>query len=128
MSAGAYKRALAEARALPPSPLLEGRTFRSPETPEVRGTVDFSYSSSDRNSYSANASAAVYSLAIDPINANVVYTGSFAGLAKTTDGGATWRYLSDSWNSQSISAIAVNPVASNDVYVGTGREDRLWIL
>jgi photosystem II stability/assembly factor-like uncharacterized protein len=74
------------------------------------------------NSYSANASAAVYSLAIDPINANVVYTGSPAGLAKTTDGGGTWRYLSDRWESQSVSAIAINPAASNEVYVGTGRE------
>ena len=34
----------------------------------------------------------------------------------------TWRYLSDSWDSQSVSAIAINPAASNDVYVGTGRE------
>jgi photosystem II stability/assembly factor-like uncharacterized protein len=75
------------------------------------------------NSYSANASAAVYSLAIDPINANIVYSGSFGGLAKTTDGGGTWRFVSDSWESQSVSAIAVNPAASNDIYVGTGRDD-----
>ena len=34
VSASAYKRALAEARALPPSPLLEGRMFGSLETPE----------------------------------------------------------------------------------------------
>jgi photosystem II stability/assembly factor-like uncharacterized protein len=75
------------------------------------------------NSYSANASAAVYSLAIDPINASIVYTGSFGGLAKTTDGGGTWQFLSDSWESQSVSAIAINPAVSNDVYVGTGRDD-----
>jgi photosystem II stability/assembly factor-like uncharacterized protein len=61
-------------------------------------------------------------LAIDPINANIVYTGSFGGLAKTTDGGVTWRYLSDAWTSQSVSSIAVSPNASNVVYVGTGRE------
>ena len=36
VSASAYKRALAEARALPPSPLLEGQMFRSPETPGAR--------------------------------------------------------------------------------------------
>src|SRR5215472_9110947 len=75
------------------------------------------------NSYSANASAAVYSLAVDPINANIVYTGSFGGLAKTTDGGGSWQFLSDSWESQSVSAIGINPAASNDVYVGTGRDD-----
>lgn len=122
VSAAAYKTALAEARALPASPLLEGRTFRSPEAPETMTPWTSPIAPPIRNSYSANASAAVYSLAIDPINANVAYTGSFGGLAKTTDGGATWRYLSDSWNSQSISAIAINPSASNDVYVGTGRE------
>jgi photosystem II stability/assembly factor-like uncharacterized protein len=64
----------------------------------------------------------IHSLAIDPINANIVYTGSFGGLAKTTDGGATWRYLSDAWTSQSVSSIAVSPNASNVVYVGTGRD------
>jgi photosystem II stability/assembly factor-like uncharacterized protein len=122
VSASAYKRALAAARALPPSPLLENQTFRSPETPGTVAPWNSPIAPPILNSYSANASGAVYSLAVDPINANVVYTGSPAGLAKTTDGGGTWRYLSDSWNSQSVSAIAVNPGASNDVYVGTGRE------
>jgi len=123
VSASAYKRALAEARALPPSPLLGGRTFRSVETPESVPPWTSPVAPPILNSYSANASAAVYSLAIDPINANTVYTGSFGGLAKTTDGGLTWRFLSDSWESQSVSAIAINPGASNDVYVGTGRDD-----
>ena len=122
VSASAYKRALAEARALPPSPLLEGQMFRSPETPGARPAWTSPVPPPLLNSYSANASAAVYSLAVDPINPNVVYTGNFGGLTKTTDGGGTWRYLSDSWNSQSISAIAINPGASNDLYVGTGRE------
>jgi photosystem II stability/assembly factor-like uncharacterized protein len=122
ISADAYKRALAEARALPRSPLLGVGAFKSPETPEAVAPWTFPVAPPIRNSYSANASAAVYSLAIDPINGDIVYTGSFGGLGKTTDGGSTWRYLSDSWNSQSISAIAINPGASNDIYVGTGRE------
>ena len=29
-------------------------------------------------------------MAVDPFNANIVYTGSFGGLAKTIDGGFTW--------------------------------------
>ena len=122
LSAREYKHALAEARALPRSALLEGRVFESLETPELMPSWSSPIEPPILNSYGGNASAAVYSLAIDPINANVVYTGSFGGLAKTTDGGTTWRYLSDSWNSQSVSAIAINPGASNDVYVGTGRE------
>jgi photosystem II stability/assembly factor-like uncharacterized protein len=123
VSPGAYKRALTEARALPRSPLLGGGTFRSAETPNAVAPWNPPIAPPIRNSYSANASAAVYSVAIDPINANVVYTGSFGGVAKTTDGGLTWRFVSDSWDSQSVSAIAISPSASNDVYVGTGRDD-----
>src|SRR5262249_50369178 len=122
ISASAYKHALGEARALPRSPLLEGHLFTSPEIPGAAALWTSPIAPPILNSYSASASAAGYSLAVDPVNVNIVYTGSFYGLAKTTDGGATWRYLSDSWDSQSVSAIALNPADSNDVYVGTGRE------
>jgi len=123
VSPSAYTAALAAARTLPPSPLLQGGKFVSPEAPEVTSPWTSPIAPPMQNSYGGNASARVHALAVDPINANVVYTGSFGGLAKTTDGGATWRYLSDAWASQSVSAIAVNPTASNDVYVGTGRDD-----
>ena len=123
VSPSAYTSALAAARALPPSPLLQGRRFVSPETLEVVAPWTSPIAPPIRNSYGGNASARIHTLAIDPINANVVYTGSFGGLAKTTDGGVTWRYLSDAWASQSISSIAVSPSASNIVYVGTGRDD-----
>ena len=120
VSPGAYMAALDEARALPPSRLLQGQRFVSPEALEVTAAWSSPIAPPIQNSYGGNASARVQTLAIDPINANVVYTGSFGGLAKTTDGGVTWRYLSDAWASQSISAIVVDPNASNDVYVGTG--------
>ena len=107
VSAAAYKRALAEARALPPSPLLGGQMFRSPQTPGAVAPWTSPIAPPIMNSYSANASAAVYSLAIDPINANIVYTGNPAGLAKTTDGGGTWRYLSDS-GSHRVSARSLS--------------------
>jgi photosystem II stability/assembly factor-like uncharacterized protein len=123
VSPSAYTSALAAAHALPPSPLLQGRRFVSPETLEVVAPWSSPIAPPIRNSYGGNASARIHTLAIDPINANVVYTGSFGGLAKTTDGGVTWRYLSDAWASQSISSIAVSPNASNIVYVGTGRSD-----
>jgi photosystem II stability/assembly factor-like uncharacterized protein len=121
VSPGAYISALEAARALPPSPLLQGRKFMSPETLEIMAPWISPIAPPIQNSYGGNASAMVQALAIDPLNANVIYTGSFGGLAKTTDGGGTWRYLSDTWTSQSVSAIAVNPNA-NVVYVGTGRD------
>jgi len=123
VSPSAYTSALEAARALPPSPLLQGRKFMSPETLEAVPPWTFPIAPPIQHSYGGNASARVQTLAIDPINANVVYTGSFGGLAKTTDGGLTWRYLSDAWSSQSVTAVTVNPNASTDVYVGTGRDD-----
>jgi photosystem II stability/assembly factor-like uncharacterized protein len=122
VSPRAYAAALDAARALPLSPLLQGRRFVSPEALQATPAWTSPILPPIQNSYGGNASAIVHTLAIDPINANVVYTGSFGGLAKTTDGGVTWRYLSDAWASQSVSAIAVNPTASNDVYVGTGKD------
>jgi photosystem II stability/assembly factor-like uncharacterized protein len=127
VSPSAYASALVAARALPPSPLLQGRKFISPETLEVVPPWIFPISPPIQHSYGGNASARVHTLAIDPINANVVYTGSVGGLAKTTDGGGTWRYLSDSWASQSVSSIAVNPNVSNHVYVGTGADPHFGV-
>jgi len=117
-----YARAVATARALPPSPLLQGRRFISPETLEVVPPWTSPIPPPIRNSYGGNASARVHTLAINPGNANVAYTGSLGGLAKTTDGGIMWRYLSDAWASQSVSAIAVYPNSSNIIYVGTGND------
>jgi photosystem II stability/assembly factor-like uncharacterized protein len=117
-----YASALAAASALPPSPLLQGHKFTSPETLEVAAPWTFPISPPIQNSYGGNASATIHTLAIDPTNANIVYTGSFGGLAKTIDGGGTWRYLSDAWTSQSVSSIGIDPNTPNIVYVGTGRE------
>ena len=111
------------ARVLPPSPLLQNESFRSPDAPEVSRLWTLAIAPPIEHSYGGNAGAMVQTLAVDPFNANIVYTGSFGGLAKTTDGGFTWQYLSDAWTSQSVSAIAVDPNASRIVYAGTGRED-----
>jgi photosystem II stability/assembly factor-like uncharacterized protein len=123
VSPSAYMAGLAVARALPPSPLMENRRFTSVETPEIERWWTLPMIYPIEHSYGGNAGAMVHTLAVDPFNANIVYTGGFGGLAKTTDGGFTWQYLSDAWISQSVSAIVVDPNASNIVYVGTGRED-----
>jgi photosystem II stability/assembly factor-like uncharacterized protein len=127
VSPSAYASALVAARALPLSPLLQGQKFAAPETLEVVPPWIFPISPPIQHSYGGNASARVNALAIDPFNANVLYTGSSGGLAKTTDGGVTWRYLSDAWASQSISSIAVNPNSYNYVYVGTGLDPHFGV-
>ncbi|HEV8419548.1 MAG TPA: hypothetical protein VGQ43_12490 [Candidatus Udaeobacter sp.] len=123
VSPRAYERGRAMARVLPPSPLLRNESFRSLDTPKVSQSWTLPIAPPIEHSYGGNAGAMVHALAIDPFNASIVYTGSFGGLAKTTDAGFTWQYLSDAWTSQSVSAIAVDPNASRIVYAGTGRED-----
>src|ERR1043166_1002902 len=123
VSADSYMAGLAAARILPPSPLMENQRFTSSETPETDRWWTLPEIYPIQHSYGGNAGAMVYTLAIDPFNPSIVYTGSFGGLARTIDGGFTWQYLSDAWISQSVSAIAIDPNASNIVYAGTGRED-----
>jgi len=123
VSPAAYEAGRAMARILPPSPLLQNESFRSREAPEISRLWTLPIAPPIEHSYGGNAGAMVHTLAVDPFNANIVYTGGFGGLAKTTDGGFTWQYLSDAWTSQSVSAIAVDPNASRIVYAGTGRED-----
>ena len=123
VSSAAYEAGRAMARVLPPSPLLRNESFRSRGAREVSELWTLPIAPPIEQSYGGNAGARVHALAIDPFNASVVYTGGFGGLAKTTDGGFTWQYLSDAWTSQSVSAIAVDPNASRIVYAGTGRDD-----
>ena len=123
VSPSAYMAGLSVARLLPRSPLMENQRFASAETPESERWWTLPGIYPIEHSYGGNAGAMVHTLAVDPFNPSIVYTGSFGGLAKTTDGGFTWQYLSDAWISQSVSAIAVDPNASNNVYAGTGRED-----
>src|SRR4051812_21917267 len=107
VSPAAYDAGRAMARVLPRSPLLRNESFRSTGAPEVSQLWTLPIAPPIEHSYGGNAGARVHTLAVDPFNANIVYTGGFGGLAKTTDGGFTWQYLSDAWTSQSVSAIAV---------------------
>ena len=69
-------------------------------------------------------SGRVMALAAHRTDPNTVYLGSDTGGAwKTTDSGQTWRYISTSFATNTIGAIAVDPVDANTVYVATGN----WI-
>jgi hypothetical protein len=61
------------------------------------------------------SSGYVNSFAIDPANPNVMYVGTYYGVFKTTDGGASWKNSS----LPPTHAIAVDPVNPNNVYAGT---------
>ena len=136
VSSDAFARALRAAHALPPSPLLHAERF-------VPAGWTFGQLSPIDNAYghgggsicllpfptpsACGASARIAAIAVDPrtgSNGDIVYVGSEGGLAKSTNGGQNWTYLSDlpfnSFLSQSIRCIAIDPVAPDIVYVGTG--------
>jgi photosystem II stability/assembly factor-like uncharacterized protein len=129
LSPADYASASAAARALPPSPLLQGRKFISPQAPSTGASWGSRIPPPIRGSYTRDASTRVEALGIDPTNHNVVYTGSFGGLAKSTDAGVTWQYLSDTWDSEVVSAIAVgfNARTHNYIYAGTGTDPHLGV-
>jgi photosystem II stability/assembly factor-like uncharacterized protein len=70
--------------------------------------------------YRGGRSAAVEGIAAQP---NVYYFGSVGGgVWKTTDGGETWKPVSDGFFGGSIGAVAVSEWDPNVVYAGTGEK------
>src|SRR5262249_18302262 len=54
-------------------------------------------------------SGSVQAIAVDPTDSKVMYVGATnGGLWKTTDGGLSWKPLSDQFRSLSISTIAID--------------------
>lgn len=59
-------------------------------------------------------------LAVDPMNFEIVYAGGWGNVFKSTDGGGTWHDVtSEPWNR--VSALAVDPAHPRVVYAGTNR-------
>jgi hypothetical protein len=68
-----------------------------------------------------NIAGRARSIAIDPTNSNIIYSGSVSGgVWKSTDAGANWAPTNDAASSLVISCIAVDPTNSNIIYAGTG--------
>lgn len=66
-----------------------------------------------------NASVKINAIAVST-GGDTVLLGSFGGIAKSTDGGVNWRYVSDGLPSQSIFSLAMDSTAPNIIYAGTG--------
>ncbi len=78
------------------------------------------------NSGFPTTSGRVTAVAVDPSDpmGNTVYIGGAAGgVWKTTDGGTTWKSLTDSQPSLAIGSIAIDPNNHLTIYVGTGEDD-----
>jgi photosystem II stability/assembly factor-like uncharacterized protein len=65
----------------------------------------------------------IYAFDIAPSNANVMYAApETGGLFKTINKGLNWFSVSDSSNFGAVTAVAIDPVNSNIVYIGTDDE------
>ena len=70
---------------------------------------------------STPVSGRTVSIAVHPTNPNIAYVGTAqGGLYRTTDGGNTWKAMTDSAQSLAIGAVAIAPSQPTTVYVGTG--------
>jgi photosystem II stability/assembly factor-like uncharacterized protein len=77
--------------------------------------------SSWQNLGPTNFAGRVSAVAVDPTNTAVIYRGTAGGgVWKTTNGGTTWKPLTDDLGNLSIGAVAVAPSKPQTVYVGTG--------
>jgi hypothetical protein len=69
-------------------------------------------------------SGRVTALAVVPGDSSIAYLGAAdGGVWKTTNGGASWTPLTDTQASLATGSIAIDPVNTEIIYVGTGEED-----
>lgn len=81
------------------------------------------YSPNASNSF-ANGTGRFDRIAFHPTDASTFYIGApFGGLWKTTDGGETWKCLTDTIPSIGVSGIVVSYNNANTVYILTGQGD-----
>ncbi len=66
----------------------------------------------------------VVCMAIDPIQSNIVYAGSWgAGVFKSTDGGGSWSPTNNGLGNLYINSMAIDPTNPSILYLGTYRDE-----
>ena len=69
----------------------------------------------------SNIGARINTIAVNPDNENIIYTGfAGGGIFKTTDDGVTWSPIFDNNSYLAIGDITLDPSNPSTVYVGTG--------
>jgi photosystem II stability/assembly factor-like uncharacterized protein len=66
----------------------------------------------------ASLALGVNTLAVDPVDSNIVYAGTTKGLFKTTDQAASWVRIGESLPDQFISSLLIHPTQHDILYVG----------
>jgi len=78
--------------------------------------------SSINEGFPANAPIYIASLAIDPGNPDIIYTGTINGVYKSINGGATWSFASNgmpSSNFPDIFSLSIDPTNGEKIYALT---------
>src|SRR5215469_11526271 len=97
-----------------PAPAASAATVAAPVNPSLFGALRWRCI----GPYRGGRALAVAGI---PGDASTFYFGAVAGgVWKTTDGGGTWRSLTDGTSISSVGAIAVAPSNHDIIYVGTG--------
>ena len=68
--------------------------------------------------YYLSAVGHTYTIAINPLNSNIVYAGGNPGVFKTTNAGTDWTDVT-SGITDYVMTIAINPISPNILYAGT---------
>jgi hypothetical protein len=92
----------------------------SDSTHFLAGTLSGTYEKKGEGAWSRLMPYATRSVKYDPINTQTYYAGILGYLAKTTDGGSTWRY-SNYLGYRDVEDVAVDPTNTNTVYVAAHR-------
>lgn len=91
---------------------------------KTTASSDWSFVGPDYTTSGYTGLGRINAIAFDPIDSGTIYVGSASGGPwKTTNSGATWTCLYDNLASLCVSAICVNPLNHNTVYVMTGDAD-----
>jgi hypothetical protein len=70
---------------------------------------------------SSHISGRTNSIAVNPVNTNIIYIGAAGGgVWKTTDAGVSWSPVTDNLTSQACGAVTLDPSNPSTVYFGTG--------
>ncbi len=87
---------------------------------EIQATMD-GFPQSWTSFGPTNISGRILSYAFDPNNSQILWVGSASGgLWKTTNGGNTWKPMTDHIPSLAVSSVAINPKNSQSMLMGTG--------
>jgi Tol biopolymer transport system component len=69
----------------------------------------------------------VQALAIDPLNASILYAGTSVGVYKSVNGGGSWSLMNSGLTNGNIASVAVDPINTSTVYAGSAGDTDAYV-